>query len=192
MKKLFVVVLTVVMLFSISLNTLAVSCPKSVEVNISAPVKVQSGEIVTLTAVTLKRGSDYRDQWIGATKVSTVLTEDGYYISTAQFTAKEAASVQYNIIMEAGNGKCFEGQAQTTVEVDNPVSVVGALVKNVTPVPSITGFYTGDIYVIFSDGTMTLSGTTYFAMGENETSKNLDVVVMVDGVQYEFVVEVTI
>ncbi len=191
MKKIFMMVLAVILLFGVSANTFAASNPKYVEVNISAPMKVEAGEIVTLTAVTLKHGSEFQDEWIGAQKVSTVLTEDGYYISTAQVTAKELVSVQYNITMTAGNGGDFVGQASTTVELDNPVSVVGAVIKNVTPVSWMTGFYTGDIYLIFSDGTTIKNGCTYFGISEEQVSRIVDVSVLVNDIQYNFNVEVS-
>lgn len=200
MKKLFVAFLTVMMLLGISVNSLAVSanslgvfCPKNVEVNISAPAKVNSGELVTFTAVTKKHGSEFTDKWIGAEKVSTVLTDDGYYVSTAQVTARESVTVQYDITMRSASGVCFRGQASTAIEVesDDPVKVAGAIVKNITPVTWATGFYSGDKFALLSDGTLIESGSIYFSMSETETSKDIIVSVMVDGIEYQFVVTVT-
>lgn len=192
MKKAYFFILVVVLLFGMSVNAFASSPPKNVEVSITSSLSaVRVGETVTLTAVTLKHGSEYKDEWVGATKVSTVLTEDGYYVSTARITVQDDVLVQYNIIMNAGNNVSFAGATSISVEADQPVDIVGAEIKNVTPVPGITGFYTGYLFIIFSDGTLAEYGSIYFGLGETQTSKTLYIPVSVSGLQYDFAVEVS-
>lgn len=47
---------------------------------------VKAGDTLYITARTLKQGSSFTDRWTGATKVSTVLTGEGDYVSTATFS----------------------------------------------------------------------------------------------------------
>ncbi|PKM81513.1 MAG: hypothetical protein CVU89_08425 [Firmicutes bacterium HGW-Firmicutes-14] len=199
MKKLFIAALTLLMVTGICTVSFAAPPPKAVSVSLtSSSPEVNSGETVTFTAVTLKHGSDYRDEWIGADKIETVLTEDGYYISTAQVTAQSPVNVQYKITMSAGaSDVTFTGQAETTVSVSLPVPVTatreitGVEVKNISPFPEIAGMYSGDVYIVFSDGTSDKYSTIYFCFNEGETSKVLYISVSLDGIKYSFAVNVS-
>lgn len=96
-------------------------------VSLSSTVSGNSvnGYAIIFTAVTLKYGSTYRDSWEGATKVSTVLDANGYYVSTATFSATGVPAgtypVAYHIRMSAGaSDLTWAGQAAGTVITDDP------------------------------------------------------------------------
>ncbi|PKM38811.1 MAG: hypothetical protein CVV03_12820 [Firmicutes bacterium HGW-Firmicutes-8] len=190
MKKLLIVILTLLMLVGISANSIAVPSPKEASVSLtSSAATVKPGEIVTLTAVTLKQGSAYTDEWIGATKIETVLNEDGYYVSTAEVTAQATVTVQYKITMTAGKGGVtFTGEAETAVSVEKPADVVGVEVKNINPNLQFAGLYRGEVYVILSDGTSREYGAVSFGVSEGETSKL--VYVSVAGQKYSCTVNI--
>ncbi len=190
MKKPFVIVLTLLMLVGIPASSMAKPSPKNADVSLtSSATTVKLGETVTLKAITLKQGAAYTDEWIGATKIKTVLTEDGYYVSTAEVSAQAPITVQYKITMTAGNsGVSFAGQAETTISVAKPIEVVGVTVKNIRPYPEIAGIYTGDVYVILSDGTLREHGVIYFSFCEGQTSRLL--YITVDGQRYTCTVNV--
>jgi hypothetical protein len=180
MKKLFIIVLTLFLMIGITGNLAAQPLPKAADVSLTSSVETANlGEKVTLTALTMKKGSDYTDEWIGATKVETVLNEDGYYVSTAEFKAKMTVKPQYRIIMTAGkSGVSFTGKAQTTiVVVSKPVEVVGIEVKNIRPDPQLPGEYLADIYAVLSDGTLRPEGSIFFSIPSGQTSKILYLVV---------------
>jgi len=186
MKKLLVVVLTLLMLVGIPAGSFAEPSAKDAGVSlISSAATVKPGETVTLTAVTLKQGSAYTDEWIGATKITTVLTEDGYYVSTAEISPEVTVTVQYKITMTAGNcGTSFIGQAETVISATKPAEVVGIEVKNIRPEPEIPGFYKGDVYVVFSDGNLNEYGVVYFGLREGQITKVF--YVSVNGTRYTY------
>jgi len=188
MKKLLIVILTLLMLVGISANSIAKPSPKCADVSLTGPAAaVKPGETVTLTAVTLKHGSDFTDEWVGATKIETVLTEDGYYVSTAEVTAQVPVTVQYKIIMTAGNSEVsFAGQAETAISVEKSAEVMGVEVKNICLVPESTGLYRGDVYCVLSDGTLSEYGSIYFGFRESQSSKLL--YITVDGREYSVTV----
>lgn len=194
MKKLFLIVLTFFMLCGIILPAAAAPA-KNVEVLLSStPSEVKPGERITLTAVTPKQGSDFTDEWIGATKIETVLTQDGYYISTAEFIAQESSTVKYSISMASGSsGVTFIGQASTTVVVAQNRTLAGVEVKNISPSQTIfsTTIYVGDVYLVWSDYTVTYYGKTSFACSSNVDLKSTLIPVNVEGKQYMFDVEVS-
>lgn len=195
MKKVFTVILTLVILTCMVIPAFAAPAFKNVDVLLSGtPPEAKTGEIITLTAVTQKQGSDFTDQWIGAAKVDTVLTEDGYYVSTAELVAQESATVQYNITMTSGNsGSTFVGQASTTVLVAQTRTLSGVEVKNVGVSQTVfsTTIYGGDVYLVWSDCTETYYGKTYFVCSSDSSSKKIIVPVTIDGKQYMFDVEVS-
>lgn len=74
---------------------------------------VDNTGLVTLIATNRKQGSNFSDNWTGATKVSTVLVEDGdneYYVSTATLSLADPLPfgtypVTYDITMTAGHSE---------------------------------------------------------------------------------------
>ena len=194
MKKLLTIVLTLLMLTGMVVPV-AASTTKYVEVQLSGiPSDVKSGELITLTAITPKQGSDFTDEWIGANKITTILTQDGYYVSTAEFTAQDSLNVEYKISMMSGNsGTTFIGQASTTIEVATTRTLTGVEVKNISPVQTVfsTTIFGGDVYLVWSDNTTTYYGQTYFTCSSNVASKDLVIPVSVDDNQYMFDVEVS-
>lgn len=77
------------------------------------------GVTVIFTATTLKCGSAYVDSWSGASKVSTVLNSNGYYVSTAEYIITGDSgdlTVTYSITMTAGKSDVhWTGTGTTTV-----------------------------------------------------------------------------
>lgn len=193
MKKLFLIAFTLVMLSAMVVPA-AASPAKYIEVVLSdTPTEVKSGERITLTAITPKQGSDFTDEWIGATKISTVLTQDGYYVSTAEVTVQDSLTVIYKISMTSGNsGTRFIGQASETVSVAQTRTITGVEVKNITLEQTLfsTTIYGGDVYLVWSDSTRTYYGKTYFACSNNIASKSIVIPVSIDGNEYMFDVEV--
>ncbi len=100
---------------------LAGGSAKAVDVSVAPTVTiVPVGGTLEVTATTLKHGSAFTDSWSGATKVSTVLASDGYYVSKATFMAGSPGThrVTYNITMVAGNSHVsWEGTGATTITV---------------------------------------------------------------------------
>jgi hypothetical protein len=192
MKKLFIIVLTLFLMIGITGNLAAQPLPKAADVSLTSSVETANlGETVTLTAITMKKGSDYTDEWIGATKVGTVLNHDGYYVSTAEFKADVTVNVQYRIIMTAGKSKVsFTGQSETTVVVSKPAPavVVGIEVKNIRPDPQLAGEYLADIYAVLSDGTLRPEGSMFFSIPSGQTSKTL--YLTVEGKRYTYIVNI--
>lgn len=103
--KFLVVALVAAVLMIAPLSVLAAPEPKSEVVTITAGASVDS-DSVDLVATTLKHDSAYIDIWAGATKVSTILNSNGYYVSTATFSAESLAEgdycVTYHITMTSG------------------------------------------------------------------------------------------
>jgi len=95
--------------------------PKSASVALSpATATLTVGQTLDLTATTLKQGSAYSDGWSGAAKLGTGLSADGYYVSTARFTAAAPGTytVTYAITMTAGRSDvAWQGQASATITV---------------------------------------------------------------------------
>jgi uncharacterized protein YjdB len=98
--------------------------PKTASVALSpATATLTVGQTLDLTATTLKQGSAYSDGWSGAAKLGTVLNADGYYVSTARFTAAAPGTylVTYHITMTAGRSDvAWQGQASATITVVAP------------------------------------------------------------------------
>lgn len=203
MKRILSVILAAVVLFYLSAGVSAEERAKETDVNLSTAVEtVNVGETVTLTAETLKHGSSYTDEWSGAQKTDTVLDEEsGCYVSTAIFTAEEPGiyTVSYTIQMQAGKSMVlFSATASKTIEVTGEKTVKGVEIKNLTvnPVRNTAGdvvsyLAVGNIYILWSDGTSTLYGTTSFFFGPDQYSKEVTVKVYVDGDCYSFTVDVS-
>lgn len=102
-------------------SAFADSLPQAVGVSVAPIVTgVQVGQTLEVTATTLKHGSAYTDSWAGATKASTELSSDGYYVSKATFTAGSPGThnVTYKITMVAGKSDVsWEGTGTTTITV---------------------------------------------------------------------------
>lgn len=203
MKKVFAIIITMVIVLGASIGTMAESLPKYCEVILSTSAEIVNvGETVELNALTLKRGSSYTVEWNGAEDTGTVLDKDtGNYVSTAIFKADKPGiyTVTYKIQMNTGNTNTFfEGTAFTTIEVRNPVTVVGADIRDLVikpllkPEGTVSGYLVqGNTYIVWSNNTSTLYGTVSFFMGTYEISKDIYVMFNVEGKQYTYNVTVT-
>ncbi len=152
--------------------TLDTTVEKDVDVDISADItKVNVGDTVQLRANTIKHGSDYTDNWVDATKVSTAFDSVyGEYISTAIYTAESPGTytITYSINMSSGaNTSKFSGSNSITIEVVDPVTVIGAELRNIKSATlinsdgSIRGYVgSGEVYALYSNGTSKNTGIT--------------------------------
>jgi hypothetical protein len=99
----------------------AAPAPKTATVSMSpTSATLTVGQTLDLAATTLKQGSGYSDQWTGAAKLGTALNADGYYVSTARFTAAAPGTytVTYRIAMTAGRSDVsWQGSASATITV---------------------------------------------------------------------------
>ncbi len=122
MKRFWSVVLVgLVSLVASSGIALAGASPKAVGVSVAwTETIVQVGDTLELTATTPKHGSAFTDGWSGATKVSTLLNSDGYYVSRATFSPGQPGlyTVTYNITMSAGKSDvAWEGRGTGIITV---------------------------------------------------------------------------
>lgn len=175
---------------------------KNVEVILSdAPEVVKVGDKVELTATTKKQGSAYNDNWSNAVASTTVYdAATGTYISKAEFSAEKPGTytISYCIDMTAGiSGTGFRGMVVKTITVINPVTLIGADIRDmvITPVYKADGSLlvysvSGKVYALWSDQTATPYSSLFFNFGPNETEKNVDVTITDNGIQYNFVVTV--
>jgi len=214
-KKLFeLLIVTALLILSMGSVAMAVPHPKAVDVSLAVPnsksvdvslaassVIVKAGEAVQLTAVTVKQGSAFTDNWTGAAKSSTVISENGTCVSSAEFMASAPGThvVTYDIVMDAGSsGVNFEGTGSITITVVEPITVQTVEVRNITSVPktdllgNISGYSAiGDIYLIWSDGTATNYGKLFFNFSATQVTRSLCVTVYADGQAYSYTVWVT-
>lgn len=122
------------------------------------------------------------------------------YISKAVFTAEKPGiyNISYNIDMLAGESSIvFSGKAERTIEVINPITVVGADIRNLVIEPiykgdgSISAYSaSGTVYALWSDNTTTPYGSMFFFFGPDETRKNLNITLLINGKQYIYTVTV--
>ncbi len=79
------------------------------------------GNTLTLTATTEKHGSALVDNWTGAEKLDTQLSEDGYYVSRATFEVPLEPgdyTVSYRIIMAAGKSDItWDGTGEVVITI---------------------------------------------------------------------------
>lgn len=131
MKRIVTIGLTLVLVLGLGATALAApgksAKVKDVPVSITpeAISLVAGDDAITLTAVTLKNGSDYAVTWDGAKEEETILREDGYYESTAVFEPNTVGThtVKYTINMTAGkSGVAFVGTNTVTITVFEPAS----------------------------------------------------------------------
>lgn len=203
MKKLYPYLFGIIFILSLPALSLAQPADKEIPVSISASSStVKCGEVVTLTAAADKHGSSFEDAWIEAEKTGTEFDRNtGKYISKAAFTAKDAGiyNIKYFIKMKAGKSNTyFTAAASYTINVINPVTVVGAEIRNISIKPVIRpdgsiSIYSasGDVYVLWSDGTSTSHGKIYFFFGSAETSKKVSVSFNINNKVYSYQVVVT-
>lgn len=202
MKKIIIAVTVFSLIFGASMGVWADTEFKDVNVILSeTPAVVNVGETIEMTAVTTKHGSCYYDSWGNAVKVSTVYDlGTNAYISKALFTAEKPGSynISYTIKMTSGNSDTvFYKTVERQVEVIDTVTVVGALIKDLTVTPlynaddTISAYKAyGTVHVLWSDNTTTPNGSLYFFFGPEETSKDIEVTLYVDGIQYKYIVTV--
>lgn len=203
MKKLYTYLFGIIFVLNLPTLSLAQPADKEIPVMISAASStVKCGEGVTLTAVTEKRGSSFEDAWSEAEKVGTQYDDNtGEYVSNAVFVANNAGvyNVKYLIKMRAGKSDTyFTATAIYTINVINPVTVIGAEIRNLSIKPVIRpdgsiSVYSasGDIYALWSDGTSTSYGKTYFFLGSTETSKKVNISLNISNKIYNYQVIVT-
>jgi hypothetical protein len=202
MKKVIAVLLITILMIATSAGVFAQSEEKEVPVSITAERnEVKVGETIVLSAASLKHGSDYNDSWNGAEMMETVLEpETGLYVSKAEFVAEKPGiyTVTYSIMMTAGNSSvAFMGIATYTIEVIGAHEVTGAEIRDLSIRPitrpdGIISIYSaqGSIYVLWSDQTCTLYGSTFFNFRASETVKNIAITLNIEGEMYTYVVPV--
>ena len=203
MKKLYSYLFVIIFVLYLPSLSLAQSSDKEIPVMISAASStVKCGEAVALTAVTEKHGSSFGDVWSEAVKLGTEYDDNtGKYVSNATFVANNAGvyNVKYLIKMKAGKSDtCFTTAATYTINVINPITVIGAEIRNLSIKPVIRpdvsiSMYSanGDIYALWSDGTSTSYGKTYFFFGLTETSKKVNISLNINNKIYNYQVIVT-
>lgn len=186
-----------------SVSLMEITDQKLVEVKLSdIPETINQGETLELTATTLKHGSDYEEEWNGAIKDKTVFDAiTGAYVSKAVFKAEKPGTytISYCIYMSSGGSTtAFYGKVEKTITVINPVTVVGAGIRNlvINPVYGtdgsiITYLASGSVYAIWSDQSATPCSSIFFSFGPDETVKNVDVTFTIGGVQYYYTVTVS-
>lgn len=202
MKKIAVIVILLSVYFSTSVGVSAAPGPKNVEVTLSnTPAVVKVGETVMLTASTEKQGSSYSDNWSDAVKSLSIFDPDtDMYISKAEFTPQKAGiyTISYSIDMSAGESNIvFSGKIERIIEVTDPVTVAGADIRNLAIIPiyrddgSIKAYSaSGTIYTLWSNNTSTPYSSIFFAFGPDETEKNIDVTLYLNGVESIYTVTV--
>jgi hypothetical protein len=202
MKRIAIIITIFSILFGSTIGVSAASDPKDIEVILSESATVVNiGETIALAATTSKHGSSYTDNWNNAVKSVTEfdpITET--YISTATFTAEKPGiyPISYTITMTAGDsGTTFSKAAERTIEVIDSRTVTGADLRDIkiTPIYKADGSVSvysayGTIYALWSDNTATPNGSIYFFFSPDETSKNIDVTLNIDGNLYTYMVVV--
>lgn len=202
MKRIAIIITIFSILFGSTIGVSAASDPKDIEVTLSESATVVNiGETIALVATTSKHGSNYTDNWNNAVKSVTEfdpITEA--YISTASFTAENPGiyPISYTITMTAGDSATtFSKTVERTIKVINSHTVTGADLRNlvITPIYKSDGSVSvysayGTIYALWSDNTATQNGSVYFFFGADETTKNIDVTLNIDGKLYTFTVAV--
>lgn len=203
MKKRYSYLFGIILVLIIPALSSAQSVNKEIPAEISASSStVKCGDVVTLTAVTGKRGSSFEDSWTEAAKILTEYDDDtGKYISKASFAAKNAGvyNIKYLIRMKAGKSDTyFTAEVSYTINVINPITVVGAEIRDISVKPvtrpdgSISVYSaSGDVYVLWSDGTSTSYGKIYFFFGQAEISKKVNVSFNINNKVYSYQVTVT-
>ena len=203
MKRIAIIITIFSVLFSSTLGVSAASDPKDIEVILSDTATVAKiGETINLTATAPKHGSYYTDNWDNAVKCVTEfdsITET--YISRAFFTAEKPGiyHISYTITMTAGDSDTtFSKTVERTIEVIDPHTVIGADLRDleITPIYKADGSISvysayGTIYALWSDNTSTLNGSLYFFFSPNETTKNIDVTLNINGKLYTYMVNAT-
>lgn len=203
MKKIAFIMTVLLVFFSFTEGVFADSDVKDIEVILSeTPAVVKIGDIIPLTATTLKHGSTYSDSWGNAAKSITEYDPiTTTYNSQAVFTAEKPGiqTVSYTIKMVAGDSDTvFSKTVVRTIEVIDPRIVIGADIRDlqITPIYAADGSISvykayGTIYALWSDGTVTQKGSVYFFFNPDETTKNIDVTFNIDGKLYAYTVTVS-
>ncbi len=202
MRKIVPTLIITLLLLSFPVAVLAETLSKEAEVSVSnIPDIINIGEIIELSAVTVKQGSYYEDKWNGAVAVDTVFNGDrDEYISKAVFYADKPGTyvIKYEIKMRAGNSNIyFTGTVEKTVIVINSMAVEGADIRNIVfnevtdSDGNISGYSVkGITYILWSDGSATPYGSISFFMSADEISRDVRVSFNVDGVNYSYVVTI--
>ena len=201
MKKLAILFIVLTMIVGSTTIVSAASAPKTVTAVLSdTPSTVLPGEAVSLEAICSRKGSSYSAVWSNAIEGQTVFSEEtGCYTSQAVFQEDEPGiyTISYEITMYAGNSDtAFICKVERTIEVISNVTLTGIDIRNLTVIPvyktdGSIAYYdaSGKIYSLWSDGTEVLYGSIYFCFGANETSKNLNVTIYNNNIQYAYIVK---
>lgn len=194
MRKLAFIIAILSIFFSFTIGVSADTVPKDIEVILSETTAVANiGDTIILTATTTKHGSSYSDNWDNAAKSITEfdpITET--YISKAFFTAEKPGiyNISYTINMTAGDSNTvFSKTVEKTIEVIDSVTLIGADIRDleVTPIYNADGSISvysafGTIYALWSDNTATPNGSLFFFFNPDETTKNIDVTLNINGI----------
>ncbi|MDF2522399.1 MAG: hypothetical protein K0R31_40 [Clostridiales bacterium] len=202
MKKIAFITTILLIFLSFTTGVSADSDVKDIQVILSETAAVVNmGDIIPLTATTLKHGSTYSDNWGNAVKSVTEYDPiTASYISKGIFTAEKPGihTISYTIKMVAGDsGTVFSKTVVRTIEVIDPRTVIGADIRDlqITPIYAADGSISvykayGTIYALWSDDTVTQKGSIYFFFNPSETTKNIDVTFTMDGKLYAYTVTV--
>jgi hypothetical protein len=201
MKKAAILFTILSVLFSFIIGVAADSEPKDIQVILSEiPTVVNLGGAVEITATAPKHGSSFVDSWEGAEKVFTEFNPaEENYTSKAVFKPVKAGTyvISYSITMTSGgSATIFSKKVERTIEVVNPITVVGATAKNLnlSPIYNVNGeilYYRacGQVYALWSDNSEIPTGSSvYFFFGPDETSKDVNVTFSVEGKQYNYTI----
>ncbi len=205
MKRFYIFLFVFVLILS---NTIAVQASPSPKISQSnlyvSAEQVKVGETITLTAKTLKKGSNYTEEWDGALLSKSYLDEStGNYISEATFTPNQTGTytITYTAKMYAGKSKTeFISNASITVAVISDVKeVIGLEVRDITANPNIAadgtikGYYVlGKLYVLMNDNTSISYGTVGYYFLPNEEFREVNITVNINDMKYTFPVTISI
>lgn len=193
MKKFFKIGLILFCFLAFYTPVHGVALEESIDISVTASASsVKVGERITLKAIVPKHGSSFKDSWSKEMEYSTSLDDmNNKYISEATFIPKEPGvyTIVYQMEMNAGKSeKSFVGKGEYTVEVVDSTTIKEVGVKDlvVTEVVNSQGVISGyrgigTVYVLWSDNTIMDYSTIFVSFQPDEMSKNVDVIVELDG-----------
>lgn len=216
MKILKMSLLIALFVFGITASAFASSAPKSANVSLfvngsevvneSAVIEVDEGDTVNLSAVTVKQGSSFEDDWeINGSSVShttSLNTSTGNYESGTSLNTSAAGEfdIEYSIVMLAGKSSVtFVGGKKTTVTVVEPTVSVKKITIKVKSVEAryasgsgnLTGYEaTADATIELSDGTTDVIEDIEFNYNKHMNDAEVQLEITVDGTAKTFVLEV--
>lgn len=214
MSKALRICIALMVFASLATPAFATTAPKAATVALyvngelePAEVTAYQGDVIDLSAVTLKQGSSITDEWTGVTSSSaTVLnTATGNYEAAATLdTAGLSAGdheVTYSVVMAAGKSQVtFVGGKKTTVNVVESTIAVKRITVRILSVterysqgskPALTGYEAeATAQALLSDGTVVNIGDVDFNYNKFADDAAVTVNVEVDGEIQTFVLDV--